>query len=53
LMSECGNVFENFIKNFYIKYNKLQIKGFHGKTETFRVHRTVSPTRSFMSQNRN
>ena len=52
LMSECGNIFENFIKNFYIKFNKLQIRGFHGKTETFRVARTVSPGRAHMHQHR-
>ena len=52
-MSECDNIFENLIQNFFIKFGKLQIKGFHGKTETFRVNRTVSPGRAFMSQHRN
>ena len=31
LMAECGNVFENFIVLFYVKFNRLQISGFHGK----------------------
>ena len=52
LMSDCGNIFENFIKNFYVKFNKLQIRGFHGKPEaripTYVVprHHTVSPRRA-------
>ena len=45
LMSECGNIFENFIANFYVKFGKLQIRGFHGKggVPAFRDNRTVSP----------
>ena len=46
LMSECGNIFENFIANFYVKFNKLQIKGFHGKgpgVPVFNQNRTASP----------
>jgi len=31
LMAECGNIFENFIMNFFVKFGKLQIRGFHGK----------------------
>lgn len=31
LMSECGNVFDEFVKKFFIKYDKLQIEGFHTK----------------------
>lgn len=44
-MSECGNIFENFIANFYVKFGKLQIRGFHGKggVPTFNNNRTVSP----------
>ena len=31
LMSECNNVFDEFIKKFFIKFDKLQIEGFHTK----------------------
>jgi hypothetical protein len=31
LMSECGNVFDEFIKKFFIKFDRLQIEGFHTK----------------------
>jgi len=49
-MAECGNVFENFIANFYVKFSKLQIKGFHGKTSVPTFNRTVSPAKQrFMS----
>ena len=48
LMSECGNVFENFIQTFYIKFGKLQIKGFHGKQETFKITKTASPRRTYV-----
>jgi hypothetical protein len=30
-MSECGNIFDEFIKKFFIKFDKLQIEGFHTK----------------------
>ena len=30
-MGECNNVFDEFIKTFFIKYDKLQIGGFHTK----------------------
>lgn len=30
-MSECNNVFDEFIKKFFIKFDKLQIEGFHTK----------------------
>ena len=45
LMSESGNIFENFIANFYVKFSKLQIKGYHGKVgvPAFASNRTVSP----------
>ena len=33
LMSESSNMFEELVKKFYIKYNKLQILGYHGKTK--------------------
>ena len=31
LMAESGNIFENFIASFYVKFSKLQIRGYHGK----------------------
>ena len=31
LMNDNGNLFENLIKKFYVKFNKLQIDGYHGK----------------------
>ncbi len=31
LMSECNNIFDEFIKKFFIKFDKLQIEGFHTK----------------------
>lgn len=31
LMNDNGNLFENFIKQFYIKFGKLQIQGYHSK----------------------
>ena len=31
LMSECNNVFDDFIKKFFVKFDKLQIEGFHTK----------------------
>ena len=44
LMAECGNMFDNFIGNFYVKFGKLQIKGFHGKTGLpFTPTRSTSP----------
>jgi len=30
-MSECNNIFDEFIKKFFIKFDKLQIEGFHTK----------------------
>ena len=50
-MSECGNIFENFIANFYVKFGKLQIMGFHGKTAMQHAHRTVSPAKQRMMSN--
>jgi len=32
LLNDCDNSFENFIAQFFIKFNKLQIRGFHGKS---------------------
>ena len=51
-MAESGNVFENFISNFYVKFGKLQIRGFHGKggVPTFN-NRTVSPGKQRMMSN--
>lgn len=31
LMGECNNLFDEFIKKFFIKFDKLQIEGFHTK----------------------
>jgi hypothetical protein len=31
-MNDNGNLFENFIRNFYIKFGKLQILGYHSKS---------------------
>ena len=57
LMAESGNVFENFIDNFYVKFGKLQIKGFHGKGQTFHpkpavLHRTVDPRKRHQNLHR-
>ena len=30
-MGECNNIFDEFVKKFFIKYEKLQIEGFHTK----------------------
>ena len=53
LMAESGNIFENFIANFYVKFGKLQIKGFHGKggVPAFSNNRTVSPGKQRMMSN--
>lgn len=53
LMAESGNVFENFIANFYVKFGKLQIRGFHGKSglPSFNNNRTVSPGKQRMMSN--
>mmetsp|Transcript_10726 Transcript_10726/g.10847 ORF Transcript_10726/g.10847 Transcript_10726/m.10847 type:complete len:89 (+) Transcript_10726:1130-1396(+) len=46
LMSESGNMFEEFVKRLFFKFGKLQIDGFHTKTQSaFRIHRSVSPGR--------
>ena len=50
-MAESGNVFENFIANFYVKFGKLQIKGFHGKAGLPTSNRTVSPGKQRMMSN--
>ena len=56
-MAESGNIFENFIDTFYVKFGKLQIKGFHGKAQTITFHpafnsRSVDPRRrSKMNEN--
>ena len=52
LMAECGNVFENFIALFYVKFNRLQISGFHGKQNSIpnRSNKTVSPGRRTAKQ---
>ena len=53
LMAESGNIFENFIANFYVKFGKLQIRGFHGKAgvPAFNQNRTVSPGKQRMMSN--
>ena len=53
LMAESGNIFENFIANFYVKFGKLQIRGFHGKgnVPSFGNNRTVSPGKQRMMSN--
>ena len=53
LMAESGNIFENFIANFYVKFGKLQIRGFHGKADVphFTSNRTVSPGKQRMMSN--
>jgi len=43
-MAENNNKFESFIQRFYIKYDKLQIEGFHGKLGG-RAIRSVSPNK--------
>ena len=43
LMSESNNMFEEFVKRFYIRFDKLQIDGFDGKR--YREYRSVSPTK--------
>lgn len=32
MMNESENLFEKFITRFYVKFGKLQIRGFHGKS---------------------
>ena len=53
LMAESGNIFENFIASFYVKYSKLQIRGYHGKggVPQFTNNRTVSPGQKRMMSN--
>jgi hypothetical protein len=41
-MSESENLFEEFVKRIYFKFDKMQIEGFH-KNSTMRVNRSVSP----------
>jgi hypothetical protein len=31
LMNDNQNLFENLVAKFYIKFNRLQITGYHGK----------------------
>lgn len=53
-MSESGNMFEEFVKRFYIRYGKLLIDGFHNKNSlnnysliqtNSRMIKSVSPTK--------
>ena len=63
-MAESGNIFENFISNFYVKFGRLQIRGFHGKVGNIAANfnasgsgmrnensRTVSPGKQRMMSN--
>ena len=63
-MAESGNIFENFISNFYVKFGRLQIRGFHGKVGSIAANfnasgsgmrnenaRTVSPGKQRMMSN--
>jgi hypothetical protein len=43
-MTESSNMFEELIKKFHIKFDKLQIEGFHGLPKDPRRVKTVSPT---------
>lgn len=52
LLNESNNIYESFIRTFFIKFNKLQIRGFHGKAPLER-HRTVSPRRAMQAQGMN
>jgi hypothetical protein len=54
LMNESNNIFELFISRFYVKFNKLQIRGFHGKAAMDRSNHTVSPNqaRAYASKSR-
>ena len=42
-MNDCNNMFEDLVKKFYIKFNKLQIDGFHSLSA--RPYRSVSPSK--------
>ena len=43
LMTESNNMFEELVKKFHIKYEKLQIEGYHGHAKDPRRYQTVSP----------
>lgn len=46
LMTDCNNMFEEFVKRFYIRYGKLQIEGFHNLNyNPLRNVKSVSPQR--------
>ena len=51
LMGECNNVFDDFIKRFFIKFQKLQIEGFHTKPQLVMggVSGPVRPSRQYFS----
>jgi hypothetical protein len=46
-MNDSNNMFEELVKRFYLKYDKLQIDGFHGisSNNNNRQYRSVSPTK--------
>jgi len=46
LMADNDNNFVTFISQFYIKYGKLQINGFHNKTSPINQKCKVSPLRN-------
>ena len=43
LMNESDNMFEQFIRRFYLKFGRLQIEGFHNKSVNTRTYSSVSP----------
>ena len=45
LMNDNNNLFENLVKNFYVKFNKLQIEGYHGKS-FLKKHENLSVLKS-------
>ena len=44
-MSENENMFEEFVKRIYMKFDKLQIEGYHGNNANLTKHRSVSPSK--------
>ena len=53
LMGECNNVFDEFIRRFFIKFDRLQIEGFHTKPQllsgAFAVTGASRPSRQYFS----
>lgn len=49
-MSDSNNMFEEFVKRFYIRFGKLQVEGFHHNSiNNHRTFRSVSPTKKYSS----